>query len=414
MNCEQATERILSLPTGKWVDGELTNHLAGCPACTVAIARIRKIDSLVAALPVPDSTPRKAAFLASIAARTSPRTASPSWQGITRNSTFRTIAALAFAVMITVSAIVLWPRDNAKIVAVATTKHDLLKHSVAFACEQGKQPSSASRMLTATNYAGQILSEVRGIYLATKPDDTEVLSALSELFEKTIRDGVMVAASHQPVLNPQEHRANLDHLMPALESYDLACRQLQLSAPAHVKPILASMLENVSKSISTLTAMGAARTTPLAIPTAAGIDAGLELQAMKANRAVIEVLASRGLKAGAVADAVDRADEVRAGASTIHAALARAVLEKDADRTVELGEHLADILVNGVKPAVDHASGEGTNPNSPSYERVMALKARAKEDAARARQALSNIGRLGDDARVIKTRQLLEEAAGVL
>jgi hypothetical protein len=63
---------------------------------------------------------------------------------------------------------------------------------------------------------------------------------------------------------------------------------------------------------------------------------------------------------------------------------------------------------------VDLAAKDGSNANSPSFDRVKALQARAKEDAVRARAALPTSGRLADDPRIINARKLLNDAANAL
>jgi hypothetical protein len=413
MNCDLAHERLLAQPAGSRPDGDITAHLAECPACAARAKQVRAVDSLVAGLPVVDSTPAKAAFLASLTSGTTIRpTSKPVWLPILKNPTVRTVLALAAVVLIAIGLTSFLPRSDQNQTQLAATKHQLLDRAVAFAVDHSRQPNSAKRMQSSTAFAGDLLAEVRGVYQVATPGDLDAIRSLSDLFAKTLREGVAGPSSEPGGANPLERKADFDLLMPALEGYAQAAREWSLTAPEHVKPILAQIQQSATTTSSALIALGASKSSPRPSPVALGQDAGRELLALKANRAVIEVLTNRSLKAGTAADAVDRADEIRAGAAAIETALARAVAEGDADRSADLGEHLAIMLVSAVKPAVDDATAGATNPESPSYSRVMALKIRAKEDATRARAALPDTGRLADHPRVKAARKSLDDAAG--
>lgn len=412
MTCDLAHERLLAQPAGSRPDGDIAAHLADCPACAAMAMQLRKVDALVANLPVVDSTPAKAAFLASFTTGTTIRPAAkPVWLPILKNPTVRTVLALAAVLLIAVGLSSFVPRSDPRQTDLAKTKHQLLDRAVVFAVDHARQPSAAKRMQSSTAFAGDLLAEVRGVYQVATPDDLDTIRALSDLFAKTLREGVVVPSSEPGSANPLERKADFDALMPALEGYAQAVREWSLTAPEHVKPILAQIEHSTASTVTALVAQGAMKSAPRPSPAALGQDAGRELLALKANRAVIEVLTNRSLKAGAAADAVDRADEIRAGAAAIETALTRAVAEGDVERSADLGEHLAVMLATGVKPALDLAMAGATNPESPSYERVMALKIRAKVDATRARAALPGTGRLADHPRVKAARKSLDEAA---
>lgn len=412
MTCELAHERLLAQPAGSRPDDDIAAHIAECPACAALAKQVRAIESLVAKMPVVDSTPAKAAFLASFTTGTTIRPAAkPVWLPILKNPTARTVLALAAVVLIAIGLSSFLPRGDQNPTQLVSTKHQLLDRAVAFAVDHSRQPNSAKRMQSSTAFAGDLLAEVRGVYQVASPDDVDTIRSLSDLFTKTLREGVVASSSEPGGVNPLERKADFDALMPALEGYAQASREWSLTAPEHVKPVLAQIQQSATSTATALVAQGASKSAPRPSPVALGQDAGQELLALKANRAVIEVLTNRSLKAGAAADAVDRADEIRAGAAAIETALARAVAEGDADRSADLGEHLAIMLVSAVKPAVDEATAGATNPESPSYSRVMALKVRAKEDATRARAALPGTGHLADHPRVKAARKSLDEAA---
>ena len=413
MTCDLAHERLLAQPAGSRPNGDIAAHLAECPACAVMAKQLRAVDSFVAKLPVVDSTPAKAAFLASFTTGTTIRpTSKPVWLPVLKNPTVRTVLALAAVVLIAIGLSTFLPRGGRDPIHLAETKHQLLDRAVAFAVDHARQPTPAKRMQSSTAFAGDLLAEMRGVYQVATPDDVDTIRSLSDLFAKTLREGVVAPAAEPSGANPLERKADYDALMPALTGYAQAAREWSLTAPEHVKPILAQIEQSATSTSTTLVALGASKLSPRPSPVALGQDAGQELLAMKTNRAVIEVLTNRSLKAGAAADAVDRADDLRAGAAAIEAALTRAVAEGDADRSADLGEQLAIMLVSAVKPAVDEATAGAANPESPSYSRVMALKVRAKEDATRARAALPGTGRLADHPRVKAARKSLDEAAG--
>ena len=410
MTCDVAYDRILSHPAGVRPDADLKAHLATCSTCTSVTANVRVVDQLVANLSVADSTPRKAAFLASLRMGTTVRPRSSPLKGLTRNPTVRTLLALAAAVLIAATAFSLWPRGEKTSIEFAYVKHELLQHSLHFACEQGNRSSPAKRLESAAEYAGHLLAGVRGVYLAASPDDIDAVNAISDLFATTLRQGITDSATEVELPNAIDRKAALDPLMPMLAGYAQTARELAMTAPEHVKPILKRLETAAVACAHSLETQGATAASPKHSPVAAGLDAGRELRATKMNRAVIEVLAHRGLKAGAAADAVDRANEVREASAAVETALARAVGEGDAERAGEWGESLAIMLSQGVKPAVDRASEGGDNPASPSYDRVRELKAKLMGDAERAKAALPTTGRLADHPRVKAAQKKLNEA----
>ena len=303
------------------------------------------------------------------------------------------------------------PKGNDRPLVQNVAKHELLTKAVTFAAEQADPPTPAKRMASATTFAGHVLAEVRGVALAVAPGDTEAIESLTDLFAKTLKDGVTATADGTGTLAPLDRKAILDPHVPALAGYAQAARELATVAPEHLKPFVAKLESSAMAASTHLQSLGAAAASPGAVTAPSGADAGREWALAKANKAVLEVMVSRALKAGAATDAVDRADEVRAVAGALETALARAVSEGNADRAAECGEHLAAVFVYAVIPAVNEAAKGATNPQSPSYERVMALKDRAKADAQRARAALPNEGPLGTHPAVKAARGSLDAAA---
>jgi hypothetical protein len=410
MTCDTATERLLAIPAPTGPDADVAAHLAGCPACTAVAAKVRVLDGLVAALPVVDSTPRKAAFLASLTTGTSLRRPERPWAPFLRHPHVQTAFALAGAILLAVGLYSIVPKGTDRPVVRDLAKHELLAKAVTFAADQADAPTPAKRMASSNAFAGHLLAEIRGVALAVSPGETEAVESLTELFAKTLKNGVIATADGTATLPPLDRKALLDPHVPALAGYAQAARELAIVAPEHLKPLVAKLESSATVAAAHLQSLGAAAASPGPVPGPAGADAGREWALAKANKAVLEVMVSRALKAGAATDAVDRADETRAVAGALETALARAVSEGNADRAAECGEHLATVFVSAVIPAVAEASKGATNPQSPSYERVMALKDRAKADAQRARAALPHDGPVGTHPAVKAARGSLDAA----
>jgi hypothetical protein len=103
---------------------------------------------------------------------------------------------------------------------------------------------------------------------------------------------------------------------------------------------------------------------------------------------MIEIVIDRGLKAAAAADAVARAEELRAGAQAVEMGLATAIREGDDDRIGELGDRLVAIYADGLTPAFRSAVTGHDNPESPGFARVRELRTRARDDVLRVRALL--------------------------
>ncbi|MFO0935018.1 MAG: hypothetical protein U0798_00700 [Gemmataceae bacterium] len=417
MNCDTASERLLSLPASSRPDAELAAHLASCPACKTLLAHAGRVDQLVATLPYADSTPRKAAFLASLTTgKAYRRPESRPFSRFIHHPSFRPLMTLAAAVLIAFTAFTFWPRKTGPgIDRTAVAKHELLEKSIDFALDQSRKPLAADRMESATNYAGQLLANVRGIYLATPKDDVDTLQAISVIYVSMLEKGVTETANDAGLRNPIERKTTFDPFMPTLAGYAQATRDLATTAPVHVKPILSQMENATVACAKSLEKLGASPASPKPFTLSAGSDAGLELRNTKLNKAVIELLAIHGLKAGAATDPIERANEVREASAALATALDRAISDGDADRAGDLGTSLATMLTDGVKPAFDRANQLGGNtPNSPYSVRVGELKAKIKADAERASSALRIKGPMSDHPQIINARKRLDEAASQL
>jgi hypothetical protein len=401
MTCKTAHDRLLADPADAGADVRM--HLASCPACAAMRARLRAIDGLVRAVPVPDRTPAKAAFLATLQSRV----VVPSSFDADRRSLGRaylTAAVLAASVLIAVGTSSLWPKQGqiAKTSTTTAPAHALLAQSVAFASEQAALPANR-KVASAMQFAGHLINELDGIHLAAGPDDVELVRVVGDLVNRTLTDGL---ADGQLPANPLERRTLLDPLMSGLAAMTEATRAMALNAPVHARPALNKLEADLDRETKRLVALGARPASPTARPAPAGANAGTELALLRKNRAIIEILADRGLKAGRAGDAIDRIEELRGGVQALEAALATAVADGDTDRMAELGDRLATAWGDGLTPAWAAIGPGHDNPESPSHARMMAMKAKLKADAERARAALPS-----RDPRLETVRRKLQTAA---
>lgn len=380
MTRDDACDRLLADPADS--SAELRAFLAGDAEARAFANRVRGIDDLVRRQPVPDSTPAKATFLASLRNRSvAPSSLVPA-ERASRGRASLVAAVLAASVLIAVGVTAMRPKPGAvvRMPKTASPAHALLEESTRFLVEAGRQRPDA-----AVRQAGHLMAELRGIYLAAGPDDAETVRTFAGLMRRVLDEGINESTLPK---RPDERRTAMDAVMARLAGLGEATRAMATNAPVHHQPTVALLQEAVDAAIARLTTLGAASASPIEVPSAAGRDAGLQLALARRDRAMIEIVIDRGLKAAAAADAVARAEELRAGAQAVEMGLATAIREGDDDRIGELGDRLVAIYADGLTPAFRSAVTGHDNPESPGFARVRELRTRARDDVLRVRALL--------------------------
>lgn len=380
MTRDDACDRLLADPADS--SAELRAFLAADAEARAFANRVRSIDDLVRRQAVADSTPAKAAFLASLQNRTvTPSSLRPA-ERTSRGRASLVAAVLAASVLIAVGVTAMRTKPG---LAVRTPKsaspaHALLEESTRFLVDAGRQRSDA-----AVRQAGHLVAELRGIYLAAGPDDIETVRTLAGLMRRVLEEGVNESTLPK---RPDERRAAMDAVMARLAGLSEATRAMATNSPVHHQPTVVMLQEAVDAAVARLTTLGAATASPSEVPAPAGSDAGLQLALAKRDRAMIEIVVDRGLKAAAAVDAVARAEELRAGAQAVEMGLATAIREGNDDRIGQLGDRLVAIYADGLTPAFRAAVTGHDNPESPGFARVRELRTKAKDDVLRVRALL--------------------------
>ncbi len=140
-------------------------------------------------------------------------------------------------------------------------------------------------------------------------------------------------------------------------------------------------------------------------------DASKRLEMLAKNRATIELLVDRGLDLGTTDRVVSRVDLSRQAADAVRRALADAAELQDADRVVELGEHLVKLFENGLVPTLETAT-ENVHEGSPSMEELKKYRRLAAQDADSTTALDLHTGKLAGSGRVKDVSQKLADAAG--
>lgn len=171
----------------------------------------------------------------------------------------------------------------------------------------------------------------------------------------------------------------------------------------------------MTRSALTLAAAAVLCTLAAADAPPAGPTAAEQLKLLKSNRDLLEDLIDHGINVSKPATILDRTNECRKAAGTLANALARAAEESspDADRVVELSEHLGSLWSDGLTPNLQTATAQ-IPPESPEYGRLKDVSKWAAADAAKVQLAIPADGRLARSPKVQKAREQLAAAAAQL
>lgn len=166
--------------------------------------------------------------------------------------------------------------------------------------------------------------------------------------------------------------------------------------------------------------------TALTLLTAAGLSAWAAAQVppaplaigqarlLTANRDLLQALLTDGLAASDAGDStLDRIAACRRAAQTLSRSLKEECQRDapDADRVAELGDHLGEVLKDGLAPALDRARA-AYHDGSPDFPKFRDLDKQSAADARAAAGLIPAAGKLGDRGNVRDARGRLTAAAG--
>lgn len=215
MNCEVLQNRLLALPDLNGVPDDLRVHVDGCPACQTFLAGAKRLDELLARVPVPPTSEEaKAAFLDRVTQAgpvigripVVPRGGDTGRRlrgFLDRVGGWKTVSGLAAAIMV---GGVWWfasgPRGSTPS-EVAGLRHELLNKEVKHLVALSGADTPPKRMVVWADVADDLRTETRSLYKVGQADE---MDALARMFDKAVRQGIL-------------HQADLldVHTMPAAE-----------------------------------------------------------------------------------------------------------------------------------------------------------------------------------------------------
>jgi hypothetical protein len=251
MNCDIAQNR-LAAHDGEHLPEDLAGHVKACALCQRYQARLVELHQQLAALPAPDSTATRLAFLDALTAagpviKSIPTLPSQSgsgtaWRSVARSLTWRPIAAgLAATVVV---GVILWQGQRGETVAepdiAVGPRHELLKNVVAYNAQLSQADTPQERIPVLTDMALAITEEARGVYKAARTQ--EDVRSLAGMFDKVVRDGIVAQAGKFPRFAPPGERQQV--LTRAADQLAVAAsdaRMMAGTAPPQVKEALEAM-----------------------------------------------------------------------------------------------------------------------------------------------------------------------------
>ncbi len=135
-------------------------------------------------------------------------------------------------------------------------------------------------------------------------------------------------------------------------------------------------------------------------PQRTALSAADQLRLHRANRVLLADLVDRGIELGVTDSTVGRVEACQKTARVLGVALSRAAQADDADRVVELGNHLELVVRDGLVPMLDEAKIHITR-ESPEYARLKAAQDGATSNLDEARSAIADAAKLGDNVKVL-------------
>ena len=262
MTCQSVQARILALPDPRQLPDAFRAHVDGCPDCAAYWKQAARLETLVAALPVPPAPAgKKTAFLEELAAEglVFPKVTAPprrAW-GLPRPPA-KALAGLAAAVLVAVG---VWSAaKNGKQPAVhvkqPAPRHPLLEKVVQRDLALAKAKTPNDRLDALAGLAEDLAAESRGLALVAGADE---MRELADWFRTVVSDGVVEQAGRVPphALTPDQRRTLLDRLTARLAEAGKAAEQAAKDSPPHAQPALRSIADTARDGQTKLRALAA-------------------------------------------------------------------------------------------------------------------------------------------------------------
>lgn len=254
MNCDAVQNLILALPDPRELTPALREHTRSCAACAAFARRAGKLETVLAALPVPAAPEGKKADLLDDLTRPEPLimpmpaarrsggngVAERAMRFVRRNA--GAVAGLAAAALIAVGG--LWfatrppkpiPEELAKV-----QKHPLLDKVVARDVQLARATSPAQKLEALGGMAEELAGEARGM-ARLAPND---LRQMAGWYEKVVREGLVPQSGKLPPHVPaSEKAALLKGIAAKLDADAEAADKLSGEAPQDAQPHLKRMAD---------------------------------------------------------------------------------------------------------------------------------------------------------------------------
>jgi hypothetical protein len=323
MNCDTIQHQLLESESPARPDPDILAHLDGCAACREWHARLVHIEQSVRLVPVPGSATRDA-FLLDLVLPDNPSE------------------------------------------AVAAPK------PAALAARPSSEP--VVRLSTPVGQSSPPLREVLWTwrYAAAAVAATVALFALvSWSLQQRDKDRLMVNAKERPdplvaslmqhdlvlvTATPEQKEQRLDALRQMARDLDQESHAVQQDSD--LAGLLSQLRTQVTEVLQKLDPQAR-----LAVADAATPAEPRRIKQLQRNRKLIQTLVEGGLRLAGIDDTLDRADSCKQLAKGLASEIRDAAQHREGDRALEMGQHLRDLLQQGVagnirsvRPTVHHGS----------------------------------------------------------
>ncbi|OWK37973.1 hypothetical protein [Fimbriiglobus ruber] len=266
MKCEVVQNRLLALPDSHRVPDDLRAHVTTCTGCTAFLATAARLDGLLAALPVPQSSADvKAAFLERVTEAgpvikripTIPRPDSTIdlRAVLMKNGRWKYAGALAASLLIGAG---VWVAVGGKRAPgqpeTVALKHELLNREVKHFDELANATTPPERIAVWSAVAADLRGEAKALYVAAQEPE---MRALARMYEKAVREGVVAQAE---LLSPApmptaEKREALTEAANRLTEAEAEATSLAATAPPQSKNALLAIAKTAKDGKTKLLAL---------------------------------------------------------------------------------------------------------------------------------------------------------------
>ncbi len=257
MNCQSLQNRILALPDPRQLPENLREHVDACPACLTWWNRAIHLERLLAHLPAPAPSDKKAVLLDELNAVGPVIKSIPSLQ---RHASWslpgaRTLAGLAAAVLIAVGGWMM-TRPGAKIADAKQSgpSDPFLTKIVQRDLALAQARSADQRLEVLSGLADDVSAEARSLSKIANPEE---LHDLSGLFQKVVNEGIVEQVRKLPehAMTRTQKNALLQKLTTQLSEAGLHAEEAARESPPHAQPALKSISDTARESQVKLKAM---------------------------------------------------------------------------------------------------------------------------------------------------------------